>query len=71
MMRFLLAALGALALAGCTQTMYMKDPKTGVVAECGDHPAVFVIYAMVASGHDEQCVQDYKQEGYVRVPGPG
>lgn len=55
------------ALTGCTETIYMKNRATGEVAVCGDHSLAFPIYATIASTHDRECVQDYKDQGYARV----
>ena len=58
-------------LVGCTtETIYLTDPKTGTVAKCGGHSLAFPIYATVASTHDHECVEDYKSQGYERVPAP-
>jgi hypothetical protein len=46
----------------------MRHPTTGQVATCGAHPLAFPIYATIAATHDKDCVQDYKEQGYVRVP---
>lgn len=63
------AAIGlVLCLGACTEAMYMKDPATGQVAECGGHWLLFPIYATVASTHDGECVKDYKEQGWTRVP---
>jgi hypothetical protein len=63
--------LPLLALGACsTDIIYMKNPATGQTATCGGHPLAFPIYATVAASHDGECVQDYKEQGYVRVPSP-
>jgi hypothetical protein len=64
----LLAPLLLLATAGCTETISMRNPATGEVATCGAHPLAFPIYATIASTHDRECVQDFKEQGYVRAP---
>jgi hypothetical protein len=56
------------SLAACTtDTIYLKNQATGETATCGGHPLAFPIYATVAAAHDQDCVQDYKDQGYVRV----
>ena len=66
---FQLLAVAAL-IAGCaTETIYMKNRTTGEIAKCGGHSLAFPIYATVASTHYEDCVNDYKEQGYFRVPG--
>lgn len=65
------SALLLVSLSACsTEAMYMRNPKTGQVATCGNHSLAFPIYATIASTHDKECVQDFKEQGYVRVPGP-
>ena len=66
-MRILL--LLPLLTACSTDTIYLKNPATGATATCGGHSLFFPIYATVASSHDQECVQDYKEQGFVRVPG--
>ena len=63
-------AILLLALTSCTESIYMKDPKTSIVATCGNHPMAFPIYATIAASKDQDCVQNYKEQGYVRVPAP-
>jgi len=59
---------GCVALAGCTtEVIQMRNPTTGQVATCGNHSLAFPIYATIASTHDHECVQDYKEQGYVRA----
>jgi hypothetical protein len=63
-----LAPLLLSLLAACsTEKIYMKNEATGATAKCGGHSMAFPIYATVASAHDSDCVQDYKEQGYVRV----
>jgi hypothetical protein len=58
-----------IALSSCTtETIHMRNPVTGQVAECGGHPLAFPIYATIASTHDAECVRDYKEQGFVRSP---
>jgi hypothetical protein len=70
MTRLLVLGLLACTLSACTETMYMKAAKTGVVATCGGHSLMFPIYATIASTHDKECVQDYKEQGFLRVATP-
>ena len=59
------------ALAACTtETIYMKKQATGEAATCGAHPLALPIYAMIAATHDQECVQNYKDQGFARVAGP-
>lgn len=54
--------LGLLVLAGCTSAVTMRNPSTGAVAQCGP-------YANTWETHyrESQCINDYKQQGYVRA----
>jgi hypothetical protein len=63
---FLVSLVG---LTACTtESIYMKNPASGEVAECGGHPLAFPIYATIAATHDADCVRDYKEQGWLRVP---
>src|ERR1700722_18304088 len=56
-----------LGLSACsTEAIYMKNPATGEVATCGAHPLAFPIYATIAATHDQECVRNYKDQGFVR-----
>jgi hypothetical protein len=67
----LLTAFLLSSLTACTtETIYMKNQATGETVTCGGHPLAFPIYATVAAAHDHDCVQDYKDQGYVRVSSP-
>jgi hypothetical protein len=59
-----------LLLVGCTNsTTYMKNEKTGEVVTCGGtHPITLVEGAV--QKREAQCIQDYKERGFVRVSGP-
>lgn len=69
-MRRMVLALLILPSACTTETIYMKNPSTGALATCGAHPLAFPIYATIAATHDHDCVQDYKEQGYIRVEAP-
>ena len=70
-MRSVVGILVLASLPACTEEISMQNPATGRLATCGDHPMVFPIYATIASTHDKDCVQDFKEQGYVRIPKPG
>lgn len=65
MRRFILTLL--LALAACTEPVYLRHSESGDVIQCGP-------YEKEGSGahalQEAQCINDYKEQGYVRVPGP-
>lgn len=64
-MRYLILCL---ALAGCADsTTYLKNEKTGEIVKCGGtHAVTLAEYAV--QKREAQCIQDYKEQGYVRVP---
>lgn len=59
-----------LLLAGCTDsTVYLKNEKTGEVVKCGSvHELSYTEAAF--QRRDAQCIQDYKEQGFVRIPDP-
>lgn len=61
------ALLAAIFVAGCTDPILMRDPKTGETADCGSHYGVG-LYAFTANQRAEDCVRDYQREGWERVP---
>lgn len=71
-MRMIIAA-AVLGLAGCgpTDTILMRNYATGATATCGAH-SLGNPYAIVASTvaviGDQDCVRDYKEQGFVRAP---
>jgi hypothetical protein len=70
-MRWLSLVLLAMLAACTTETIYLKNPATGQMATCGSHPLAFPIYATIAATHDQECVRDFKEQGFVRAAGPG
>ena len=60
----------ALLLGGCANsTTYLKNEKTGEVVTCGGTHAVTLAEGAIQA-REAQCIQDYKERGFVRVPGP-
>lgn len=55
-----------LLLCACQHTgkVYLKNQKTGQVVECGD------MRGYNREIGDAQCIEDYKEQGYVRIPKP-
>lgn len=59
-----------LLLAACVATdpVILKHPKTGQTVQCGPYsgrgegPGAAVM-------HEIQCIQDFKEQGFIRVPG--
>lgn len=55
-------------LAACTDsTAYLKNEKTGQVVSCGGTHAVTIMESAVVK-REAQCIEDYKSQGFVRVP---
>lgn len=61
-----LILIGVLLLAGCSSAITMKNPRTGETAQCGPY-AVAGIAAMATPQREAQCIQDFKEQGYVRA----
>lgn len=59
-------------LTGCTQSIYMKNPKTGQTVDCGQHwVGIEKDFKMEGTAAQEsQCIGDYKEQGFTRVPAP-
>lgn len=63
--------LAALVLVGCaltTQPVYMTNPKNGGVVQCGPYDKRGD-NAIAAAMHETQCIQDWKEQGYIRSSG--
>ena len=57
-----------LILAACTtDPVFMRHPETGQTVQCGPYDSGGV-KATAAALHEAQCIQDYKEQGFVRVP---
>jgi hypothetical protein len=67
---FAIGGCTVLALGACTNSKtYMKNPKTGDVITCGGlHP--YTVVESAVQRREAQCIQDYKDQGFVRIPGP-
>jgi len=61
------AALMLAGLAGCTDPVIMRDPKTGETADCGSRYGVG-LYALTATERIESCVREYQRQGWLRTP---
>jgi uncharacterized lipoprotein YajG len=66
--KWLTLIVAAPLLAGCEQTepVLMRDP-SGRVVQCGPYDNRAMISAAFAF-REAQCIQDYKEQGFVRVP---
>jgi hypothetical protein len=68
--RFVAIALcSLLAGAGCVNNrVYLKNAATGEVVKCGASHVPLV--ALMAQSDEAKCVDDYKEQGFVRVAHP-
>ncbi len=59
-----------LLLGGCIDsTVYLKNPQTGAVVKCGSlHGTSW--FENNVEDRETQCINDYKEQGYLRVPKP-
>ena len=58
-----------LILGGCTDsTTFLKNEKTGEVVKCGGFHTVTLAEGAIQK-REAQCIQDYKERGFVRVSG--
>jgi len=62
-----------LILASCsTDLIYLKNKDTGQIATCGGHfVGLEKDFKMEGIAMQEsQCIQDYKEQGFIRIPKP-
>jgi hypothetical protein len=65
-----IALCSLMAGAGCVNNrVYLKNTATGEVVKCGT-THVGPLLALAAQSDEAQCVNDYKEQGYVRVAHP-
>lgn len=57
---WLIVVLALACLAGCSSPVSMRNPMTGETVKCGPYVGV---------AREMQCINDYKDQGFVRVPG--
>jgi hypothetical protein len=59
-----------LLLSGCIDSsVYLKNPRTGEVVKCGSLHGTSYFESNVQA-NDFHCINDYKEQGYVRIPKP-
>jgi hypothetical protein len=66
MRAFLILTIG-LALVGCTESIKMRNPKTGEIATCGPYPSTG-IPSLNTPARESQCISDYQRQGFERAP---
>ena len=59
--------LALMTVACTTESIYMKNPTTGAVVKCGS-PHANTLAEPAVQQREAQCIQDYKEQGFVRVP---
>lgn len=65
-MKYVFAFLAILALAGCQQTLVMKNPSSGDVVACGPSTLVGADLSFGQMTQMERnCVDQHQQQGYV------
>ena len=61
----------SLTLAACTDSKtYLKNESVGEVVTCGSFHPIAPVVEWVVKKHESECVQNYKEQGYVPVTGP-
>ncbi len=60
------AGLVAGLLAGCAETITMRNPKSGEIVTCGPYRTTGM-GAQAGAMLAQQCVQDWKEQGFVRA----
>ena len=58
-----LLLLVVMALAGCTSPVEMRHPETGAIIRCGP----YAIGEIGEARREAQCINDFKEQGYVRM----
>lgn len=59
-----------LLVSGCADsTTYLKNQQTGEIVRCGGMHAVTLAESAIQR-REAQCIQDYKERGFVRVASP-
>ena len=56
----------ALLVAGCTEAIHLRNPTTGATATCGPY-ASGGMAGLTTPQREAQCINDFKEQGFVRV----
>ena len=64
---FVLPVLLILAACQIVETVYLRHPQTGRVAQCGPYQGVGPQMGAVNVVQQRGCIEDYRVQGYVRV----
>ena len=68
-MRALLITALLVGLIGCAaEPVFLKHPGTGQTAKCGPYYDTFGRTGVAEAMREAQCIQDYKDQGFVRAP---
>lgn len=64
----LMIVVGLVLLSGCTTSaVTMQNPQTAEVVRCGPYSNLGIA-GLATPQREAQCIQDYKERGFVRVP---
>lgn len=58
----------ALALAGCTDSIPMKNAQTGQIAKCGPYASDLWVGGDTQAQREAECIHDFQRQGYDRMP---
>ena len=64
------ALVGVLGACTTTEPVYLRHQKTGQVVQCGPYDGR-PIQSSASAVREAQCINDYKEQGFVRIPKPG
>lgn len=67
-----LVAVVVLGACGTVQSdpVYLRHTETGEIVRCGPYSTLGVNRALAAAEFERNCVADYREQGYLRVPAP-
>jgi hypothetical protein len=68
-MRWGIFALAFVVLSACAETVYLRHPEMGKIVKCGPYRTTGIA-AEAAAVREIQCIVDYKEQGYIRIPKP-
>jgi hypothetical protein len=57
-----------LSLAGCTDSISMKNSQTGQIAKCGPYASDLWVGGDTQAQREAQCIRDFQRQGYERLP---
>jgi hypothetical protein len=57
-----------LAVAGCTESIPMRNAQTGQIAKCGPYASDIWAGGNSQAQREAQCIRDFQRQGYERMP---